>query len=430
MTSVEDEQAAREFAQLVLQNPNLPNPIFHRQGIINKVGVGADKGTVEIYLSGDTDVPLGGIRYSRGYQPVVGETCWVVKNGPDLWVLGSLETLSTPVGDWQNLTPINGWTAFGAPYETGRYWKDPEGWVYVQGVFKGGTLGQSMAQLPSQYRPWRVHHFPGLVGPTATGARIDIDTGGNIIAVRTDTGGTNVFCAFSCRFMDSFAYVTASPPRRTEWLPAAPAGGWQPYAATEGPPMIHVREDGFCQTSGILQGGTVAADSLLLPDNARTGWQQLFQTPGFNGTVYAIGRIDVSRAYLKVQAGGTIEAPLDGLHWWNWKTEAATSPYAWVNYTTQNGWTNYDNNYTFPAAKNDKYGVVHVRGLVKNGTATSGTQVMALGSNQRPSMRMVYPAGTSAGSGRVDVLTDGTIVIMAGANGFLGLEQIMFRTEV
>jgi hypothetical protein len=429
MTSAEDEQAAREFASLVLQNPNLPNPIFHRQGIINKVGVGADKGTVEIYLSGDTDVPLGSIRYSRGYQPVVGETCWVVKNGPDLWVLGSLEGLSTSVTDWQNLTPINGWSAYGSGFETGRYWKDPEGWVYVQGVFKGGTLGTVMATLPSTFRPFRTHHFPGLVGPVANGARIDIDPGGNITAYRTETGGTNAYCAFSCRFMDAFAYITSAPPRRTEWVPAAWVGGWQPYAATEGPPMTHVRDDGLCQVTGILQGGTATADSLLLPDNARTGWLQLFQTPGYNGTAYVIGRVDVNRSYLKIQSGGTLEQCLDGLHWWNWKAEAATSPYAWVNYTTQNGWGAYDNNYSFPGAKVDKYGVVHVRGLLKNGTVTAGTQVMGLSTTQRPSMRMIYPAGSTI-TGRVDVLTDGTIVIMAGTNVFLSLEQVMFRTEV
>lgn len=56
-----------------------------RQGVVTRVNYGAHQ--VDLKL-GASDKVIEGVTFMPPYRPLVGHTCWVIVNGPDLLVLG------------------------------------------------------------------------------------------------------------------------------------------------------------------------------------------------------------------------------------------------------------------------------------------------------------------------------------------------------
>jgi hypothetical protein len=59
-----------------------------RQGQV--IAINAPDNSCTMYLSGDLTVPVPGIKCLNSYQPVIGDTLWVVKNGSDMIALGKV----------------------------------------------------------------------------------------------------------------------------------------------------------------------------------------------------------------------------------------------------------------------------------------------------------------------------------------------------
>ncbi|HCQ30141.1 MAG TPA: hypothetical protein DIU39_07635 [Flavobacteriales bacterium] len=89
----------------------------------------------------------------------------------------------------------------------------------------------------------------------------------------------------------------------------------------------------------------------------------------------------------------------------------------WQNVTLQNGWINYGTGYAAPQFYKDKEGVIHVKGLIQNGTTAPGTVLFNLPLGYRPSERRIVQTttgGTSTPYGiasRVDILPNGDVII-------------------
>lgn len=101
----------------------------------------------------------------------------------------------------------------------------------------------------------------------------------------------------------------------------------------------------------------------------------------------------------------------------------------WSNPSFQNGWVNYGSGYLNAGYFEDSLGVVHLRGLVRNGTfgEVSGT-IFTLPVGYRPAGRVIFSVMTSPNAaGRVDVLPTGDVRAIAGSSGYLSLEGISFR---
>jgi hypothetical protein len=98
----------------------------------------------------------------------------------------------------------------------------------------------------------------------------------------------------------------------------------------------------------------------------------------------------------------------------------------------QNNWINYTINPGYAAAgfHKDKKSIVCLKGLIRNGTATSNTVLFNLPAGYRPAERMIFAVmNGNTTSGRVDVLPGGAVLIMTGSNAFLSLDGITFRTN-
>ncbi|GAX37251.1 hypothetical protein [Nodularia sp. NIES-3585] len=99
---------------------------------------------------------------------------------------------------------------------------------------------------------------------------------------------------------------------------------------------------------------------------------------------------------------------------------------AWQTPTLKNGWVNYDNTYNPAGYFKDSLGIVHLRGLVKNGSTT--TTIFLLPVGYRPSNRELQAVQTKENTiGRLDIYTDGQVLVHSGNSGWFSLDGVTFR---
>jgi hypothetical protein len=72
----------------------------------------------------------------------------------------------------------NSWVNWGSPYNPASFWKDPFGFIHLQGVIKSGTVGSTAFTLPVGSRPVA----DGIFSVVSNGAfgRVDIASDGTV----------------------------------------------------------------------------------------------------------------------------------------------------------------------------------------------------------------------------------------------------------
>lgn len=98
---------------------------------------------------------------------------------------------------------------------------------------------------------------------------------------------------------------------------------------------------------------------------------------------------------------------------------------AWTNATYQNGWVDYHASYNSVGYYKDPFGVVHLRGIAKDGA--NGTAIFTLPAGYRPNKEMIFAAASNSAFGYVDIATGGAVVA-TGGNTWFSLDGITFRT--
>ena len=111
-----------------------------------------------------------------------------------------------------------------------------------------------------------------------------------------------------------------------------------------------------------------------------------------------------------------------------------TAQQAWVTPTMLNSWVAYDvgggTNFGGAQYYKDSLGMVHLRGLVKNGTITTGTSLFNLPAGYRPSQTTIFVTNSNNAFARVDCMFNGDVTINLGASAvFISLNNIHFRAE-
>jgi hypothetical protein len=113
---------------------------------------------------------------------------------------------------------------------------------------------------------------------------------------------------------------------------------------------------------------------------------------------------------------------------------AATMP-AWNACNIGGGWTNYLNTYATAGFTETSTGIVHMKGLIKNGSTSVGTVLCTLPPGFRPNAKLIFLTstnGTTNGVGegapaRIDVATNGDVILDYGANtSWINLDMIRF----
>jgi hypothetical protein len=96
--------------------------------------------------------------------------------------------------------------------------------------------------------------------------------------------------------------------------------------------------------------------------------------------------------------------------------------------TLLNGWVNY-NVTTFSTAKyfKDDFGIVHLSGMIKDGTTASGTDLFILPVGYRIAKTTYFPVASNGAFGSVRVALTGEVEIQVGSATWLSLDGISFK---
>jgi hypothetical protein len=96
----------------------------------------------------------------------------------------------------------------------------------------------------------------------------------------------------------------------------------------------------------------------------------------------------------------------------------------------QNGWENHGGGFENTGFWKDKEGLVHLRGLIKNGTIAQSTVLFTLPAGYRPQARLIFTILNNNAVGRIDLLPNGDVIIAnVSSNLWLNLTGIHFRTN-
>ena len=95
-----------------------------------------------------------------------------------------------------------------------------------------------------------------------------------------------------------------------------------------------------------------------------------------------------------------------------------------------NGWTNHSTGYEPCRVWKDPWGVVHVSGMIKGGTATAGTPILQLPEGYWPEKQQPFACVSNSKFARVDVVPNGQLYAQAGVDStWLSLSGITFRAK-
>lgn len=105
---------------------------------------------------------------------------------------------------------------------------------------------------------------------------------------------------------------------------------------------------------------------------------------------------------------------------------------AWQNAALVNLWANYEAGYNTTQYFKDSLGIVHLRGLIKGGIVSVNYNdaglAFTLPVGYRPPYRQLHSVCTHPNAiGRVDITSDGRVIVLAGNNLWVSLDGIYFR---
>lgn len=100
----------------------------------------------------------------------------------------------------------------------------------------------------------------------------------------------------------------------------------------------------------------------------------------------------------------------------------------WITPTLLNGWVAYDTAiYATAQYYKDKFGIVHLRGMIKSGTI--GTTAFTLPLGYRPIKREFAPTVSNGAFGAILISETGNVNAQVGNTAYVSLSDISFRTN-
>ena len=105
-------------------------------------------------------------------------------------------------------------------------------------------------------------------------------------------------------------------------------------------------------------------------------------------------------------------------------TKANKTQEDWVAPTLLNSWVN-DGGYVLAGYFKDSFGLVHLKGVIKNGTISATIFTLPVG--YRPSNTVLFMTLSNNAVGRISIASSGVVVLDNGQNQFISLDGLCFR---
>lgn len=330
-------------------------------------------------------------------------------------------TLTIPL--WTNLSTASNWTYFGTPYSTPAYTKTSTGLVILKGLLRRGsgtTAGsETIATLPSGYRPSTTYLYQRIAN--SANARVDILSTGVMNIV--NTGVSDVSLDGIAFYPSGTSFTAISQPLLNGWVNYSDVN----YTIA---PSYYVDSTGRVEIRAMVSSGTAADGTDVWSMPAATRPTLYMHLPAHANT----GNGTVGVHY---DSSGAVEAKGNGNGWYSIhavyfpssRVSGSTCTTQWCTLTLQNSWVYYGSPFTTAEYTKASDGTVHLKGLIRSGTATSDTVLAQLPAGYRPKERLLFQNQNGGGLGRVDVDSSGNVRILIGSNAWLSLDGITFVAE-
>jgi hypothetical protein len=111
------------------------------------------------------------------------------------------------------------------------------------------------------------------------------------------------------------------------------------------------------------------------------------------------------------------------------KTDYLSTPdNGWIAPTLLNSWINYGSGYNDAGYRINALGEVHLKGLIKNGTTTIGTNIFLLPTGYRPAQTYIFSASANDLWAEIRVQTTGYVTTGAGVSAsWTCLDGLIFK---
>lgn len=322
----------------------------------------------------------------------------------------------TPSGGWSRYNALG--TALSVSFSPVVVQKSIYGRVTCQGIFGGGTgtAGTVIATLPEGFRPPRPLWFPSVgTGNIYTGLRVGSD--GAVSIMRTITGGAGSFVSLNNISFSVREGQLMTTPTYNSWSPNVTSPMYWDYESTTDD--LVYSDSSLIWVQGIIGGGTTTINTKMrdLPAGTAPPLALHFAGASDVGNIggFGVSGVTAEQFATKGITGGSIA--INAV----WSKFSGTQAFSYAN-----SWT--DHSVTFPGAnyrmRNDGY--VQLGGLIKSGTIGSVT-AFTLPPGYRPAWRMIFASNQNGAAGRIDINPDGTVFVVAGSNGWVTLENILFN---
>lgn len=326
----------------------------------------------------------------------------------------SYSVANTLIPLWAPLILTNGWTDYGGAYSGAAYTRTKSGLVMLKGLVKKDAAfvsNEVIGRLPPDYQPIGGTLIFGVTTSTIDSGRVDIRISGDVVV---HTGNNGWLSLEPVRFLASSSGYTRTSP--------AVVAPWVNYANGFAPVSYAQDSSGRVSIQGLVRNGTVSDGAVIINLPAAVAPPQYHHLAaqsagsGFSSlgisTTSAVSKGVGTNGHYSINAGYIPQGS-----------------YAWSNLTLQNGWVVYPG-FTTPQYIKLNDGVVHLKGLIRSGTLTSGTNLSVLPVGFRPLERKIFAVPAANTHCRVDVVPDGTVVILGcSSNAWLSLDSVNFIAE-
>lgn len=328
---------------------------------------------------------------------------------------------STKIPLWATLPLKTGWYDYGAPFSPAGYTKTNTGMVLIRGLVKNATAPSQndiIGTLPSDYAPDGKLIFATQV-PGAGGGRVNVEASGDITFY---TGGG----AGDWMTLDPIRYIAASASSYTRTLPTL-LNSWVDYGSDfQG--ATYVQDSiGRVYIEGLIKNGVNTDGTVIFNLPANLAPPQYLLPP--------VRYVSNVSAYLAIRASSPAVLTRGlGSNGWvslNMIYLPASASVTWNNLTLSASWVSYGDIYSTPQYTKTSDNIVHLKGLIKSGTTTDGTQIAAaLPAGYRPAYRSLTNIALYNGNCRLDIYNTGAITITnCTNNSWLSLDGIAFPAE-
>jgi len=347
----------------------------------------------------------------------------------------STTTYSTTQDIFTDMNLENTWVSYNsASWYSPSFTRTTAGLVELRGLVKSGS--GLITTLPPGFRPRKQIILPTLSGSTNALARIDVKADGTVTWVN---GGDNGWVS-----LDGINFMSADFDSGLTWVnptlvcPSGCTTAWTHYsggATNYG--KLEVTKDSMGRS---LLYGLLSTPSPYPPANYsdlatitatyRPPTSDIFPDITSNPT-YA--SYEVTNGSVKYRTNqGTSWKSFSAIYY-----PSSSSP-TWTALPLSSSWQPYNaagSGYSQPQFTESSDNIVTLRGLIKLGTATSGTTIATLPAGARPATRLIFIAAGYSGAAeipvRLDILTTGAIIINSAgaANNYLSLANISFYQD-